>query len=432
MTDWSKVVYRNFESKELDYKAPCAWDENNKKACCEFVKDILALANTSGGWLVIGVSEGANGFVHSGLSEEQAKSFDASRVNRFVQNYADPPINARIHKVVSDSRSFVVVEVPAFPDTPHVCQKEYPGVLAANAIYVRTDNNESAPLKSSADFRSIVEKAVRNRSDQLLVSFRTILTSGVQTSQPSDAQKYEQQIASATKRCQELNPHKNKSYAYRQTAFYPSRFQKDRFDLAELRKMAKNACVDFRGWPFIFIHDSRPDFTGVIEDGLETFIAEKHPFNGGDTLHFWQLRQSGLLCAKEILWEETLASAKRPSVKFDFGGLATNAAEAVHCLVKLYEDQLDESDNVVLRFQIVGVEGRSVDSLQPGRRFLGQYTCRIPEITFEQERPLAEWKAGMMDHAIEICRYVFQRFNWETPALGECRKIMENLFARRL
>ena len=432
MTDWYKVVYRNFESKELDYKAPCAWDEDDKKACCGLVKDILALANTSGGWLVIGVNEGTNGFDHAGLTEEQAKSFDTSRVNRFVQNYADPPINARIHKVVIDSKSFVVVEVPAFPDTPHVCQKEYPSVLAASAIYVRTDNNDSAPLKSSADFRGIVGKAVKNRSDQLLASFRTILTSGPHPSQPSDAQKYEQQIASAVKRCHELNPHKNKAYAYRQTAFFPARFQKDRFDLLELRKMAKNACVDFRGWPFLFIHDNRPGLTGAIEDGLETFISDPSPLIGGDTLHFWQLRQSGLLYAKEILWEDTLASAKRPTVRFNFGGLATNAAEAVHCLVKLYEDRIDDSDEVALRFQMLGVEGRSVGSLEPGRMFFDHYTCRIAEITFEQQRPLVEWKAGMMDHALEICRYVFQRFNWDTPALGQCRKIMENLFARRL
>jgi antitoxin component of MazEF toxin-antitoxin module/predicted HTH transcriptional regulator len=203
--DWSKIVYRNFESKELDYKGPCAWDENDKKACCELVKDVLALANTTGGWIVVGVKEAKTGFVHEGLTEQQAQSFDTSRLNRFVQNYADPPINSHVHKAPLDGRIFVVIEVPPFPDAPHVCQKDYPGVLAACAIYVRTDNNESAPLKNTSDFRVLVERAVRNRSEQLLTSIRTILTNGLRPPEPADAEKYEKQIAVANKRCDELN-----------------------------------------------------------------------------------------------------------------------------------------------------------------------------------------------------------------------------------
>ena len=43
------ILHRGFESKDLDYKNPCKWDEGDKAACCRLVKDVLGMANTLGG-----------------------------------------------------------------------------------------------------------------------------------------------------------------------------------------------------------------------------------------------------------------------------------------------------------------------------------------------------------------------------------------------
>ena len=196
--------------------------------------------------------------------------------------------------------------------------------------------------------------------------------------------------------------------------------------------MAENACVDFRGWPFLFIHHSRPDLTYTVEDGLETLMVDQNPVNKGDEFHFWQLRQSGLLLVKQILWEDTLASVNRAPFMVDFDAVATNAGEAVHTLVKLYEDQLDDDDDVVLRFQLVGVKDRPLSALNPGRLMRGSYICRIPEIAFEVQHPLADWKAGIIDHAVAICQHVLQRFGWDAPGVGECRNVIEKMLQRRL
>jgi hypothetical protein len=352
-------------------------------------------------------------------------------VNRFVQVYADPPINSHVHKISLADKLYVVIQVPPFPVTPHVCQKEFPSVLSACALYVRTNNNESAPLKDSADFQAVIERAVRNRSEQLLASVRTVLKHGLQPPEPADEDQYQKQIVGAEKRGQELNPHKTKAYAYRETAFYPARFQKDRFDLPTLKKMAYNACVDFRGWPFIFISNQCPKLTYVIGDGYESFLADPNPFNQGDTLHFWQLRQSGMLYVKEILYEDTLASVGKTGFMVNFDAVATNAGEAVHCLVKLYEGQLGDDEDVVMRFKLTGIKDRQLGSLTPGRHFFGLYACRIPEVTYVAQRPFGEWKAGLVDHALTICREVLVSFNWETPNLAECRKIIEKMLSRR-
>ena len=159
------ILHRNFESKDLDYKGPIGWDSRDKKACCELVKDIMAMANTHGGYIVIGIAELDHGFRLDGVSIEQAGTFESSEICRFVQKYADPPINVRVQKVTSAGLRFVILEVPRFTDTPHICQRDFPEVLRDRELYIRTDNNESAVMKSSADFRALIEAAVRNRTD---------------------------------------------------------------------------------------------------------------------------------------------------------------------------------------------------------------------------------------------------------------------------
>jgi predicted HTH transcriptional regulator len=113
------ILLRGYESKDLDYKGPMSWNENDKEACCALVKDILGMANTEGGFIVVGVSERPGGFAWDGLSPEQSKTFDTSRLNQFLQNCTDPPINALLRKIDHDGKNFLIIEVPAFPDTPH-------------------------------------------------------------------------------------------------------------------------------------------------------------------------------------------------------------------------------------------------------------------------------------------------------------------------
>ncbi len=220
-----EILLRGFESKDLDYKAPSQWDEKDKKACCEIVKDILAMANTLGGYIVIGVKERGNGFEWKGLTTEQIRSFETSRINRFVQNYADPPINTLLKKVDHSGKIFAIIEIPRFSDTPHICQKDYPSVLISPALYVRTDTNESAPVKSSSDFRSIVEQAIRNRSDQILSSMRAILTGSTAQLSTSDKEKFEEQFHEALKRFESFKAFPDKNYSgYREVSFHPSEF----------------------------------------------------------------------------------------------------------------------------------------------------------------------------------------------------------------
>lgn len=427
-----EILLQGFESKDLDYKGPCHWDEKDKKACCEIVKDILAMANTLGGYIVMGVNEQENGFTWEGLTLEQAKSFETSRINRFLQNYADPPINTLLKKIDHEDRTFVIIEVPRFADTPHICQKDYPSVLNAPALYVRTDTNESAPLKSSSDFRSIVEQAVRNRSDQLLSSMRAILTGSAVRSTTSDKEKFEQQFKSALERFKSFNAFADKDYnGYRETSFHPSQFMKERFTLDDLSNAVKRAYANFKGWPFLYWKQNRPEVSYTIQDGLETYIIRRD-FGGHDRLDFWRLHQSGFFYHRVLMWEEVYTRSKELPLAIDFGEIAMYVAETIYCIGKIYEGLIPEDEEVDVRFRVLGTEGRALKALD-NRRMppWDNYVCKIPKIIHECANPLADWRAGTVDLALEICKEIFVRFNWIEPNLSAAKQTIEKMFSRR-
>ena len=327
---------------------------------------------------------------------------------------------------------FVVIEVPSFSDTPHVCQKDYPGTLRAPALYVRTDNNESASVRRSRDFRDLIEQAIRNRSDQLLSSFRAILAHGDLAPRVSDLEQIERQIEFAAKRCADLNPHRDKTYGYRTTAFFPTRFEAVRYDIPSLTAMAKNASVDFCGWPFIFYSDQRTDLTHIHGDALETFLPDDAPFTGGDSMHYWRLDPSGVLYAAELLREDTWRFVKGGERYLDFDRFSCQTAEAIYCLTRLYEDRLEPSEEVALRFWLTDMKDRQLGSSNPARYMhRGLWVSRTETIKYESVRTLADWRAGLTDHALAICQHVFIRFHWQNPNLAESKKLIEKMLWRQ-
>ncbi|MCK4820609.1 ATP-binding protein, partial [bacterium] len=103
-----EILLRKEETKEITYKAPCGWNPKDKAACCELVKDILAFGNTLGGYLIIGVNEIPNGFDFAGLSDDQLATYDTTKINQFINKYADPPTNTTVNKVPYKGRNFVI------------------------------------------------------------------------------------------------------------------------------------------------------------------------------------------------------------------------------------------------------------------------------------------------------------------------------------
>lgn len=428
--DVGEIVNRGYESKDLDYKQATFWKETDKAACCELVKDILAMANTGGGFIVLGVEERNEGFNFLGMSHEQLATFDTTRLNNFVQRYADPPINTRL---IKHEEKFVVIVVPAFSETPHLCVKDYEGVLRTHTLYIRTDNNASAPLGSSSDFRVLLAQAVRNSHAEFLSKLDAVLK-GRSSLSPQDASAgFSVELDAARERWQEVLAEKNMAYkSFVEFVFQPEHSQEDRIKKCDLETAARGACQDYRGWPFLYISHSEPDCTYNVNKGIETLIKIES-FRHGDMMDLWRFYETGLFFQRKLLVEETHEHIYRKDRVLELRYNNAYFAEAIHCLVKLYEEVLPPTELVSLTITFTDMKGRKLVDTSGRMSFFRQPLVSHEEIlTCTRTMSLAEWTASSNDSAADMALQVFDMFNWGDGKKNLLVKLHEDLLGRKL
>jgi len=430
----------NDELKDRDFKAPMSWDPSgDKEKCCGIVKDVLAFANTDGGLIIIGVNELDDGTrEHAGLSSDELRTWDETTFNQFLQNYADPPIDVRVRKFQDNNKHFIALDVAAFSDLPHFCKKASGRELKQHTLYVRTNNKASEPIGSSADFNAIIERAVRNRSERLLTSVRSILVGASIEPSPLDRDQFARQLEEVRQTGTEKYPSDLSDFSsFREVAWWPARFQVDRFPVDALVEAIREANKRvYRSWPFLQYRrvSGAPH---VIQDGImgeygvwETFPmhdAVRYPIYG-----YWELRQSGFLYQHTPLPEDALTECIGEKMLF-WEETAIYIAEAVDCLGNVCGALAITDEDVTLRVGITGSADRTIGSVALLQPIARQGThCVVPEVVFEYTHSVEDWLAGRIDLATAITYDILLRFNWESLSRHNIKELIVQLFEDRL
>lgn len=109
--DWKRVAY--------DSRRP-GWDE-------EAAKDIAAMANSGGGWIVFGIEEGGDKNAASKIAPISWSATDQQRILRVAYAKIGPPVVGlefyQIECGDEDSGSIVMMRVPDSADAPHFAKK---------------------------------------------------------------------------------------------------------------------------------------------------------------------------------------------------------------------------------------------------------------------------------------------------------------------
>ena len=195
-----RLVKAAGESEDIDAKGPVTWDNGVESA--GLAKDIAAFSNSrKGGYLVIGKKEEEPGkFESTGVTPEQAATFETTKVATWVNNHFSPPIGLVCYPAVEhEGKRFVVIQVFEFSDVPTMCVKSFhrpnskEHILREQAIYVRNVNAESVAV-GVKELPALIGLATRKRSDALLADFDAILQGRPLVPLPTHEEQFQHEL----------------------------------------------------------------------------------------------------------------------------------------------------------------------------------------------------------------------------------------------
>jgi len=188
------------ENGDIDAKGPVSWDNADESA--GLAKDIAAFANSrNGGILVIGKEETGGAFTLVGVTEEQAATFETTKVAQWVNSRFSPPIRLVCYRQEVDGKQFVVIEVLEFDDVPAICIKSYQSqqkrdhLLREKTIYVRNANAASVPVGTVEELRALIGLATKKKSDEMLGLFHAMLQGRPLLPPLTDEKHFEDEVA---------------------------------------------------------------------------------------------------------------------------------------------------------------------------------------------------------------------------------------------
>lgn len=129
------------ENDEIEYKL--LFDRENKEAKAKYAKELAALYNYKGGYLIFGVNDDTSEL--TGL--QNFVDLDNADLSNDINNYFSPSIKFHSRTIEIDGKTVFVINVEKRDSIPTVCIKSYPQIISESVIYWRY-SGQASPIKS--------------------------------------------------------------------------------------------------------------------------------------------------------------------------------------------------------------------------------------------------------------------------------------------
>lgn len=415
-SDWKEIVCRGVESEELDYKAPQNWHDIGRAGKAKFARHCMALANTKGGYIVIGVGEDRFGrpAVYDGMTEAQARSFDPTDVGSFINRIADPAIDFDLVRPVVDGKQYVIVVVRRFNTLPHVCCYSLNGELQQGAFYIRTKDASSRVAFRASEVQGLVQRALRNQREFLGRMLRGILYENRQRAEPEAEQSFREELRHSRHFFERRHPPLAAgSGILLELSSYPDHFRENRFGVSLLRRAAEEASFTFRELPFAPVGNDEETYSTNVS--LRSCRMEP-PI-------VWQAYQSGLFHHQSLL---PLRAGAVP-----YGELCNWVAEGMFFLAQYYAALDCGEELLTIDFRLLGVEDQRLAWGERLPEAPKRFICRIPEVHVQLRRTAPDLVSGVAEHAARQIREICERFNVSASEHGDLSARVEKHLQRR-
>lgn len=141
-------------------------------------RELIALANHGGGYVLFGFADSTAGWPPSGPCPHDLARYSQDAINNILKSHAEPIFECYTHHLLSAAgNDHVVIQVPGGHLVP-IRSRGGPAAsrLSDHIYYVRRPGPESAPPQSGAEWQALIARCVDNNVERQLESFRRIVT----------------------------------------------------------------------------------------------------------------------------------------------------------------------------------------------------------------------------------------------------------------
>jgi predicted HTH transcriptional regulator len=133
-------------------------------------KTALAMGNLrDGGIIIVGASEGRDKWELTGINEDDLSTYKVDTVVDQVNAHVSPHVDLTVATHKKDERTFLVIYVAQFRDTPLVCKKDGGREVSEGTVYVRPPGKpESRKVLNANEMHELLELAADIRARQFL------------------------------------------------------------------------------------------------------------------------------------------------------------------------------------------------------------------------------------------------------------------------
>lgn len=422
--DWREIIYCRMENQQIDFKSAQDWNAIGRAGRAKFARHAMALANTLGGYVVVGVGEDSNGnpTLYTGMTDEQSASFDPSAVGQTINRYADPAVAFDVIRPEVDGRRYVVLVVYPFSAMPHVCSDVCDSELQRGVFYIRTPDARSRAAFRASELHGLIQKALRNQRQLLGRMLRGILYENRQGGEDRSDELFASLAARSLLEAQSVLG----TLAVRRDPLFEAVIQPpgvlSNYSLTEARRalegLERPRLNDFP-WPGARY---RADYYAANESlrGIQKTTE-------GKAVGFWELYQSGLLyCAAPLPVGE--------------GGNGIQAGDVLGLTLvtvalagQMYTTLNHQEDELAMTFRLRNTMQQTM--LGWVREHGSERRCLIPDVEVQIRRSASDLEAGAAtDAAARIFQELCERFNvsLDNADMARLRNDLENYLSRGL
>lgn len=284
--DLSSLVAEPREALDIEVKDWLNLDDNDHRAA--LAKEIIALANHGGGFVVIGFTERTDGsFGASPSRPPKLDNWSQDSIQSIVAKYVDPAVQCRvehIHCVGNETGGrHPVIVVPGGHRVPVRAKAGSPDGkrLVAHRVYVRRAGPSSEEPKTAEEWDRFLERCLQNRQAELLEAMRSIMAGVIPGSTPAKPTReqeltaFEQEAVSRWRSCTDSLPQDS-----------PPRFPHGYYDvgfaidasievvsLQRLRDIVRESVQNYSSWPPFVTLERSPFTPRPVSGAVETWIG---------------------------------------------------------------------------------------------------------------------------------------------------------------